>query len=32
MAVHWTFRNGRVLRGVGYMDVASALDATGLRE
>jgi ketosteroid isomerase-like protein len=31
-ATHWTFRNGRVLRGVGYMDLASALDASGLRE
>jgi ketosteroid isomerase-like protein len=32
MAAHWTFRNGRVLRIVGYMDVASALEAVGLRE
>jgi ketosteroid isomerase-like protein len=32
MAIHWTFRNGRVLRGVGYLDVAAALDAAGLRD
>jgi ketosteroid isomerase-like protein len=31
MAAHWTFRNGRVLRVVGHMDVAGALDAAGLR-
>ncbi len=31
-AAHWTFRNGRALRVVGYIDVASALDAARLRE
>jgi ketosteroid isomerase-like protein len=31
-AVHFTFRNGKLLRGVGYTDVTSALEAVGLTE
>jgi ketosteroid isomerase-like protein len=32
VATRWTLRDGKILRGVGYMDLASALEAAGLAE